>query len=361
MVSFGPTRRALLAGVAVAMLAVACGSTNSTPSGGSDVGKGALTGAGSSFDQPLFNKAFYDYTAKYSQVTVNYQANGSGAGVKLFQAKTVDFGATDVPMASADITTAGGPDAMTQIPVTLGVVAIAYNVSGVSSLQLDSDTLSNIYLGKITHWNDPAIAALNSGVSLPNKKINVVYRSDGSGTTYIFTDYLSKVSDTWKSSVGTGKSVKFPTGTGAAQTQGVAQAISTTDGAVGYVELAYAIQTSMHTAKLKNKDGQFVDPTPAGATAAASQNSSVSATNFSIVNEPGATSYPIAGFSWVVLYTSYSDADKGKALVYLMKWLVTDGQSEGASLQYAPLPSSVQQLALANLKLVKAGGAAVLS
>jgi len=361
MVSFGSTRRALLGAVAVAMLAVACGSNTGPTVGGPDVGKGALTGAGSSFDQPLFSKAFFDYTAKYPQVTVNYQANGSGAGVKLFEAKTVDFGATDVPMGSADITTAGGDSAVTQIPVTLGVVAIAYNVNGLSSLQLDSDTLSSIYLGKITRWNDPAIAALNSGANLPNKKINVVYRSDGSGTTYIFTDYLSKISDTWKSTVGTGKSVKFPAGTGAAQTQGVAQAISSTDGAIGYVELAYAIQTNMHTAKLKNKDGQFVDPTPAGATAAAGQNSSVSATNFSIVNEPGATTYHIAGFSWVVLYTSYSDADKGKALVNLMKWLVTDGQSEGSSLQYAPLPSSVQQLALSNLKLVKAGGSAVLS
>jgi phosphate transport system substrate-binding protein len=361
MVSFGKTRRALLAGVVVSMLAVACGSTSGTTSGGTDVGKGALTGAGSTFDQPLFSKAFFDYTAKYPQVTVNYQANGSGAGVKLFQAKTVDFGATDVPMGSADITTAGGPDAVTQIPVDLGVVSLAYNISGVSGLQLDANTLSGIYLGTIKTWNDPAIAALNSGVTLPNKKIQVEYRSDGSGTTYIFTDYLSKVSDTWKSSVGVGKSVKFPTGTGSSGTQGVAQAISTTDGAIGYVELAYAIQTNMHTAKLKNADGNFVDPTPAGASAAAAQNSSVSATNFSIVNEPGAQTYPIAGFSWVVLYTSYSDADKGKALVYLMKWLVTDGQSEGASLQYAPLPSSVQQIALTNLKLVKAGGNAVLS
>jgi len=359
MVSFSSTRRALLAGVAVAMLAVACGSTN--PGSGADVGSGQLTGAGSTFDQPLFSRAFFDYNQHYAQVTVNYQSVGSGAGIQQFVKNTVDFGATDVPMAAADIASAGGADKLTQIPVTLGVVSIAYNVSGLTSLQLDADTLSNIYLGKIKKWNDSAIAGLNPGANLPSKNIVVVYRSDGSGTTYIFTDYLSKVSADWKSTVGVGKSVKFPVGTGAAQTQGVAQTVSTTDGAIGYVELAYAVQTNMHTAKLKNAAGQFVDPTPAGATAAATQNSSVSATNFSIVNEPGATTYPIAGFSWVVLRTSYDDANKGKALVLLMKWLVTDGQSEGASLQYAPLPSSVQQLALTNLKLVKAGGSPVLS
>jgi phosphate transport system substrate-binding protein len=346
--------------MAAVMLATACGSSTPT-SGGSDVGKGALTGAGSSFDNPLFSKAFYDYTQQHSDVTVNYQPVGSGAGVQQFIKKTVDFGATDVPMGSADITSAGGPDAMTQIPITLGVVSIAYNLNGVSNLQLDGPTLAGIYLGKIKKWNDPAIAALNSGANLPSSNINVVYRSDGSGTTYIFTDYLGNVSPDWKSGVGVGKSVKFPVGTGAAQTQGVAQAVSTTDGAIGYVELSYAVQNNMHTALLKNANGKFVQPTPEGATAAAAQNTSVSPTNFSIVNEPGDTTYPIAGFSWVVLRTSYDDANKGKAIVYLFKWLATDGQSEGASLEYAPLPSSVQQLALTNLKLVKAGGSAVLS
>jgi phosphate transport system substrate-binding protein len=238
---------------------------------------------------------------------------------------------------------------------------MAYNVSGVSSLNLDGPTLAGIYLGQIKKWNDPAIAALNSGVTLPATNIAVVHRSDGSGTTFIFTDYLSKVSTTWQSSVGVGKSVKWPVGIGASGTQAVAQAITSTNGAIGYVELAYALQTSMHTTMMKNKNGKFVAPSVAGATAAAGQNTSVSATNASITDEPGDTTYPIVGFSWVILYTSYSDADKGKAVVYLFKWLVTDGQTEGASLQYAPLPTAVQQLALANLKLVKANGAAVLS
>jgi phosphate transport system substrate-binding protein len=286
---------------------------------------------------------------------------GSGAGIQQVIKKTVDFGATDVPMAAADITSAGGPDAVTQIPVTLGVVSIAFNLSGVSNLNLDADTLAGIFLGHIKKWNDPAIAALNSAATLPSTAITVAHRSDGSGTTYIFTDYLAKVSSEWKSSVGVSKSVKWPVGIGASGNQAVAQAILSTPGSIGYVELAYAVQTNMHQAAIKNANGKFVQPSVAGATAAAAQNSSVSATNFSIVNEPGDTTYPIAGFSWVILYTSYSDAAKGKAVVNVFKWLVTDGQSEGQALDYAPLPTAVQQLALTNLKLVKAGGSAVLS
>src|SRR5205807_4789769 len=173
--------RAVLAGVAAAMLVAACGSTGS-PAGTADVGKGALTGAGSTFDNPLFSRAFFDYTQQHPDVTVNYQAVGSGAGIQQFIKNTVDFGATDVPMASADITSAGGADALTQIPVTLGVVAIAFNLSGVSTLNLDADTLAGMFLGHINKWNDPKIVALNAGVSLPNKNITIAHRSDGSGT-----------------------------------------------------------------------------------------------------------------------------------------------------------------------------------
>src|SRR5215472_5443448 len=205
--------RSALAMGAAAMLATACGGSGGSGSNSpspADVGSGALTGAGATFPGPFYLKAFADYSAKYPQVTVNYQAVGSGAGIKQFQAKTVDFGASDVPMGAADITTAGGPDALTQIPTTLGVVSIAFNVSGVGSLNLDADTLSGIFLGKIKNWNDPTIAALNSGTTFPNKAITVVHRSDGSGTTFHFTDYLSKVSDTWKTQVGNAKSVKWP-------------------------------------------------------------------------------------------------------------------------------------------------------
>ena len=346
------------------MLAAACGGSNS--SGGAspspvDVGSGSLTGAGATFPGPFYTKAFADYTAKYPQVTINYQAVGSGAGIKQFQAKTVDFGASDVPMGSADITTAGGPDTLTQIPTTLGVIAIAFNVSGVDKLNLDGPTLANIYLGHIKNWNDKAITALNTGSTLPNKAITVVHRADSSGTSYHFTDYLAKVSDEWKSSVGVAKAVKWPTGIGGQQNQGVAQAVQSTDGAIGYVELAYVVQTGMKQAAIKNANGKFVQASVAGATAAAGTNSSVSPTNFSITNAACDACYPIAGFSWVILYTSYSDATKGKAVVYLFKWLVTSGQSDGSDLQYAPLPPAVQQLALTNLKLIKANGAAILS
>jgi len=360
MRSVTSTGRAMLAGLAATLLAVACGSTSSPPAT-VDIGSGALTGAGATFPAPFYSKAFFDYTAKYTQVTVNYQAVGSGAGIQQFIKNTVDFGASDVPMGSADITSAGGSDTLTQIPTTLGVISIAYNLSGVDKLQLDANTLSGIFLGHIKKWNDPALTALNSGVNLPNSAITVVHRSDGSGTTFHFTDYMSKVSSEWKSSVGNAKSVKWPTGVGASGNQAVAQAITSTAGAIGYVELAYVVQTNMHQAYLKNADGNFVQASVAGATAAAATNTSVSPSNFSITNASGANSYPIAGFSWVILKTSYSDAAKGKAIVYLFKWLVTDGQTDGASLDYAPLPSAVQQLALSNLKLVKAGGSAVLS
>jgi phosphate transport system substrate-binding protein len=358
MPSMRPLGRALLVGVAAAMLGAACGST-STPA--STVGSGALTGAGATFPAPFYAKAFFTYSQQYPEVTVNYQPVGSGAGIQQFIKGTVDFGASDVPMAAADITSAGGPDTLTQIPATLGVISIAYNLSGVTKLQLDGPTLANIYLGHIKKWNDPAITVLNAGVNLPNSDIQVVHRSDGSGTTYHFTDYLAKVSDEWKTKVGTAKSVSWPAGIGGSGNQGVAQAVTSTAGAIGYVELAYVVQTKMSQAYLRNKNGNFVQASVEGATAAAAQNTSVSATNFSITDEPGDTTYPIAGFSWLIVRTSISDANKGKAVVYLIKWLVTEGQSIGAGLQYAPLPTSVQSLALANLKLIKAGGQTVLS
>jgi phosphate transport system substrate-binding protein len=360
--SFG---RFLLVGAAAAMVASACGSSSTaavTPTP-VDVGSGALTGAGATFPAPFYQKAFFDYSATYPAVTINYQSVGSGAGISQFEANTVDFGASDVPMGAADITKSGGPGALTQIPTTLGVISIAFNIAGVTSLNLDGPTLANIFLGHIKSWNDSSITGLNSGVSLPNEPIVVVHRSDGSGTTFHFTDYLSKLSSEWMTSVGNAKSVKWPVGVGASGNQAVAQAITTTEGAFGYVELAYVVQTGMHQAAIKNANGKFVTASIAGATAAAAQNSSVSPTNFSITNEPGDTTYPIAAFSWVILRTSYSDAGKGKAIVYLFKWLVSDGlaASDAKSLQYAPLPTAVQALALTNLKLITAGGAAVLS
>jgi phosphate transport system substrate-binding protein len=356
--------RAVLLGVAAAMLAAACGGTSSTATASPspvDIGSGNLTGAGATFPKPFYDKAFFAYTAKFPQVTVNYQGVGSGAGISQFQKGTVDFGASDVPMGAADIAKVpGGASALVQVPTTLGVIAVAYNLSGVSKLQLDGPTLANIYLGHIKNWNDPAITALNSGTTLPSSAIQVVHRSDGSGTSYHFTDYLAKVSDEWKNGPGVGKSVKWPAGIGGSQNQGVAQAVTSTTGAIGYVELAYVVQTGMSQAWIKNANGKFVQASVAGATAAAANNTSVSPTNFSITNEPGDTTYPISGFSWVILPTAVTDTAKGRAIVYLFKWLVTDGQSNGTDLQYAPLPKAVADLAITNLKTITAGGTVVL-
>src|SRR5260370_4892003 len=228
--------RAVVRGIAGARLAGACGSS-ATPTP-VDVGTGSLTGAGATFPAPFYQKAFFDYSAKYPQVAINHQPVGSGAGIQQFIKNTVDFGASDVPMAAADITSAGGPDTLTQIPTTLGVISIAFNISGVSSLNLDADTLAGIFLGHIKSWNDPKLTALDSGASLPNKPITVVHRSAGSGTTCHFTDYLSQVAPECKSSVGNAKSVKWPVGVGASGNQSVAQPITSTQAAVGYVELA---------------------------------------------------------------------------------------------------------------------------
>lgn len=353
-----PMGRAVLVGLAAAVVASACGNTGT---GTSPVGSGSLTGAGATFPAPFYQKAFFTYSQQYPAVTINYQSVGSGAGIQQFIKGTVEFGASDVPMGSADITSAGGPDTLTQIPATLGVISIAYNLSGVSKLQLDGSTLANIYLGHIKKWNDTALVALNPGVALPNTEIQVVHRSDSSGTSYHFTDYLGKVSPEWKTKVGVAKAVSWPAGIGGNGNQGVAQAVQSTAGAIGYVELAYVVSANMTQAFLKNKNGKFVQASVDGATAAAAQNTSVSPTNFSITDEPGDTTYPIAGFSWIILHTSYSDAEKGKAIAYLFKWLVTDGQALGASLQYAPLPTAVSALAMTNLKGIKAAGQVVLT
>lgn len=351
--------RALVLLIAFAVLATACGGTS--PASSADVGRGSLTGAGATFPEPFYTKAFYLYSQNHPEVMVNYQAVGSGAGIQQFIKGTVDFGASDVPMLATEITAAGGADSLVQIPTTLGVVALAYNLSGVVKLQVDGRALAGIFLGQIQKWNDPALAALNPGSTLPSTSITVVHRSDGSGTTYHFTDYLGKVSEEWKAKVGVAKSVQWPAGIGGKGNDGVAQAVKQTEGAIGYVELAYVVQTGMHQAFLRNKNGKFVQASVAGATAAAGENTDVSPTNFSITDEPGDATYPIAGFSWVIVRSSISDSAKAKAVTFLFKWLVTDGQTYGKELEYAPLPRSVQDLALANLKHVTSEGKTVLT
>ncbi|HET6386066.1 MAG TPA: phosphate ABC transporter substrate-binding protein PstS [Armatimonadota bacterium] len=315
-----------------------------------------LTGAGSTFDQPLFAKAFYQYNKDHPDVSVNYQAIGSGGGIKQFTQGLVDFGASDVPMNATELKnaeSAGGP--VIQVPVALGAAAMGYNIPGVKSgLKLTPKAIADIYLGKVTKWNDPEIASENKGVNLPSTSITVVHRSDGSGTTYIFTDYLSKISPAWKSKVGVGKSVQWPAGVGGKGNSGVAGEITNTPGAIGYVELAYVLSSKMTDAVVQNKDGQYIAPSLDSASAAAAAFPKVSASQFSIVNASGAKCYPISGYSWLLIYQKQKDPTKGKALVDLMKWTVTSAQSSIASgIGYAPLPQNVQQLATSLLGQVQ--------
>jgi phosphate transport system substrate-binding protein len=332
-------RRLLVLAVAAAMTLPAAAATQ-------------LTGAGSTFDYPFFSKAFYTYSQKNPNVTVNYQSIGSGGGIQQFTARTVDFGATDVPMNAQELARTGQP--VLQIPVTLGGAAIAYNLPGVTQqLRLTRQTVANIYLGKVTKWNDPEIAKTNPGVNLPDMPIVVVHRSDGSGTSYIFTDFLSHVSPEWKAKVGTGKSVSWPapSAVGAKGNEGVAGQIRSTPGAIGYVELAYVIENNMPAALLQNRAGHWVAITPETVAAAAATKPEVSATNFSIVDAPGENSWPISGYSWVVVYKKPSDPARARLVHDVLSWLVgPEGQANAKSVDYVPLPPNVQATAAATLR-----------
>ena len=305
-----------------------------------------LTGAGSTFDYPFFSKAFYEYGKSHGDVQVNYQSIGSGGGIAQFTQRTVDFGATDVPMNAKEVAAAqaaGGP--VLQVPVALGGVSVIYNLPGVSSLHLTPAVLTGIFIGKIANWNDPAIAKINAKVNLPNTPITVVHRSDGSGTTYVFTDYLSTVSSDWKAKVGTGKSVSWPAqgSVGGKGSEGVAGQVSQSPGAIGYVELAYAIENKIPQAVLQNKAGKWIDDAPGGVRASAATKPGVSPTNFSIVDAGCATCYPIAGYSWVVVFQNPSDKGRGKVLKDILSWLSGgDAQKIAGSLDYVPLPENVQ-------------------
>jgi phosphate transport system substrate-binding protein len=350
-------------GTAATLLA-ACGSTTASTTGSNlpTPPAASLTGVGATFPKPFYQAAFFAYNQQFSQVQVNYNALGSGAGIQQLTKKTADFGASDVPMSSKELDAAGGPGAVVQIATTLGTEGLAYNLTGVGNgqLKLTPDTIAGIFLGKITKWNDPALQADNSGLNLPSQPISVVHRSDGSGTTYIFTDYLSKVSPEWSSRVGKGKSVSWLTGQGQKGNDVVARTIAATPGAIGYVELAYILQTNMTQASLKNHDGNFVVPSPEGATEAASKFPTVSPTQFSIVDAPGAHSAPISGYSWLMMYKDQSDKDKGTAMVDLFYWLVTQGQQYATTVHYAKLPDAMVQSDIATLKSVTHQGTALL-
>jgi phosphate transport system substrate-binding protein len=308
-----------------------------------------LTGAGSSFDFPFFSKAFYNYNQKKPDVTINYQSIGSGGGIQQFTAKNVDFGATDVPMNAEELARAGGASAVLQIPVTLGGAAVAYNVPGASGqIKLTRQNIADIYLGKILKWNDSRIANSNRGMTLPDMPIVVVHRSDGSGTSYIFTDFLSHVSPEWKSKVGTGKSVSWPapSAVGAKGNEGVAGQVRSTPGAIGYVELAYVIENHMDAALVQNRAGKWVSISPESVAAAAATKPGVSATNFSIVDSACGGCWPISGYSWVVIYKNQPNRDRANVLYDVLSWLVgPQGQSNAKSVDYVPLPHNVQATA----------------
>jgi phosphate transport system substrate-binding protein len=312
-----------------------------------------INGAGSSFDNPAFTKWFSVYASVDPSVKINYQSIGSGAGQKLLLNQTVDFGASDAPMKDADMDKA--PDKILHLPVVAGGVAVIYNLPGDPKLKLDGGTLANIFMGNITKWNDPKIAALNPGVSLPDTAIIPVHRADGSGTSFIFTDYLSSVNPAWADTVGKGSSVKWPAGIGLAAkgSEGVAGQVKQLPGGIGYAELAYANQNKIPYADIKNSAGNFISPAPDSVSAALATAQIPDDFRFSMVNPPGEKAYPIAGASWVLVYQHQKKPESGQKLVAFLKWAITEGQKISPSLDYAPLPENIQQRELQLLETIK--------
>ena len=356
------TAAVLTAAVALAIAAAlsACTSGASTSDTLQASAAGAstvhLNGAGSTFDAPFFNAAFPAYQQAHPGVAVSYAAVGSSAGITRFTAGSVNFGATDVPAGLADLAGARGGAAV-QVPVDLGGISVAYNVMTLNgSLKLTGPVLARIFLGQITRWNDPAITALNPSASMPNTYITVVHRADGSGTTYIFSDYLSSVSPAWATQVGASRSLHWPIGYGADGNPGVASAILHIPGSIGYVEDSYTAGTAMNSAAIANRDGNFITPSPATISADAAAKPVITAQDFSIVNEPGADAYPISGYSWVLVSASQPSQPAGHALVSLLGWLTGPGQSYAATLGYVPLPPAVQQFAATALAHVTGPG-----
>jgi phosphate transport system substrate-binding protein len=304
-----------------------------------------ITGAGATFPYPLYSKWFYEYSNSHPGEKFNYQSIGSGGGVKQITAGTVDFGATDAPMTDDELAKLPGP--ILHIPTAIGAVAVVYNLQGVGSgLKVPPDVLVDIYFGKISKWNDPRIVSLNPGVKLPGADIVVAHRSDGSGTTDIFTNYLSAVSTEWRAKIGRGKSVNWPVGLGGKGNEGVAGVVRQTPGAIGYVELAYAMQNKMAAAALRNKEGNFVLPALESTSAAAAGAANTMPADFrlTLVNAPGKDSYGICGLTWLLVYKNQRDEAKGRAIVSFLKWAIRDGQKMNTPLLYAPIPKPVVEM-----------------
>ncbi len=299
-----------------------------------------VNGAGATFPYPIYSKWFDEYTRVDPSVRFNYQSIGSGGGIRQITARTVDFGASDGPMTDEQLKAAPAP--LVHVPTVLGAVVVTYNLPGSPALRFTPDVLADVFLGKVAKWTDPRLTAVNPGVSLPNQPIVVVHRSDGSGTTYIWVDYLSKVSPEWARKVGRGTSVNWPVGLGGKGNEGVAGQVKNTPGALGYVELAYAVQNKLPQAAVRNQAGRFVTPSIESTTAAAASVADMPADfRVSLTNPPGADAYPIASFTWLLVYREQPDEARGRALVKFLWWATHEGQKYPKDLLYAPLPPPV--------------------
>ena len=313
-----------------------------------------INGAGATFPYPLYAKWFSEYARIDKDVKFTYQAIGSGEGIKLITAKTVDFGATDRYLSDDELKAA--PGKLLHIPTVIGAVVVTYNLPGiVSGIRISSEALAEIYLGKITRWNDQKLAGSNPGVKLPDKPIYVIHRSDGSGTTNIFTDYLSSVSQEWAGKVGKGTSVEWPVGFGGKGNEGVASLVKKTKYALGYVELAHAMQNNLYYASLKNREGVFVAPAIKSIAAAAAEALPQMPADYrlSLVNQPGKDTYPIVGFTWLLVYEQQTDKVKGQKLAEFLTWSLHNGQKLAAPLGYAPLPENVAKMVEKTIKQIK--------
>jgi phosphate transport system substrate-binding protein len=359
-----PTTAATTGPVGTGPAATTGATTPQVPSGSV-----ALGGAGATFPALLYQVWIEKFGEAHSNVQIDYQPIGSGGGIKAITQQTVDFGASDAAMKDEEIAALPAGTTILHIPTALGAVVVIFNVKGVDgnaikSLNVDGDTISGIFLGKITAWNDPKIAALNADIAanLPATPIKVIHRSDGSGTTNAFTTYLATVSQEWKDSVGAGKEVKWPAGDGAPGNDGVSGGVKTADGRIGYVELQYAVVSGLSSAKIKNANGKFVAGSSAGVTAAAEGAVGDFPADFRaepIINGAGDDTYPIAAYTYLLVYQDQADATKGQALVAFIYWALTDGQAEEKAIGYAPLPAPIQQKALDELHEVTTGGTAI--
>jgi len=352
--------RLLAAGILLSFT-IACGGSTSQPvpttENGGAAGGGAtiqINGAGATFPYPIYSRWFAEYNKLHPNVLINYQSIGSGGGIRQVVNRTVFFGATDGPMTDDQLKEA--PDQIMHFPTVLGAVVPVYNVPGVDAeLKFTGPLIADIYLGKIRKWNDPAIAKVNAGVKLPATDIAVVHRSDGSGTTYIWVDYLSKVSPDFKSKVGVNTAVNWPVGVGGKGNEGVSGLVTQTPGSIGYVELIYALQNKIAYGSVQNAGGEFVKASTAAVTAAAAAASANMPADFrvSITNAPGNGAYPISSFTWLLLYANPPDKASAKVMVDFLKWAVTDGQKFTTDLGYAPLPDSVVKLEQTAIEKIK--------